>query len=308
MLGGTLSQALGRSSFLTDDTPPVRLGLFCTADRAPVFEVSRKEKEKEQEQDPGVAEPSGEPSETDEAEKECESPRALSPLMTPPTTPPVSHGVSTLTTSSTTDSHFQKSSAPGTQHNGVVKSPDLINTSTPDDGSRTTFDDCKTQPAHPDLLSTQDSLQFVQASPRSLYVLSEIPTSYVCPITQEPMLDPVVTPEGHFFERSVIESWLSNHPDCPLSRNALQTDMLIPLPKLKEDIRQFLRENPMCVEEPVLSVDRATSSEQVFIRDNPLTKVAPTHVFSSNTALLERDRRPGNAVVAIRSDYPLRLP
>ncbi len=38
----------------------------------------------------------------------------------------------------------------------------------------------------------------------------EIPEEYMCPITQELMLDPVFTYDGQTYEREAIENWLIN--------------------------------------------------------------------------------------------------
>ncbi len=37
----------------------------------------------------------------------------------------------------------------------------------------------------------------------------EIPEEYYCPITREVMEDPVIASDGHSYERSAIEDWLS---------------------------------------------------------------------------------------------------
>eukprot|EP01013_Petalomonas_cantuscygni_P014617 TRINITY_DN2999_c0_g1_i1.p1 TRINITY_DN2999_c0_g1~~TRINITY_DN2999_c0_g1_i1.p1 ORF type:complete len:528 (-),score=65.87 TRINITY_DN2999_c0_g1_i1:154-1737(-) len=66
-----------------------------------------------------------------------------------------------------------------------------------------------------------------------------IPERYLCPITQELMSDPVMDTEGHNFERSAIEQWLSTHSECPLSREPLSKDSLFPNRSLKEGIEEF---------------------------------------------------------------------
>ena len=39
----------------------------------------------------------------------------------------------------------------------------------------------------------------------------DAPEFLVCPITQEVMEDPVITSDGHTFERSAIEAWLGKN-------------------------------------------------------------------------------------------------
>ena len=38
--------------------------------------------------------------------------------------------------------------------------------------------------------------------------VGNVPQSFVCPLTHETMLDPVVDPEGNTYERAAIEDWL----------------------------------------------------------------------------------------------------
>jgi hypothetical protein len=40
-----------------------------------------------------------------------------------------------------------------------------------------------------------------------------IPDDYLCPITQEIMLDPVITEDGETYERKAIQDWFSSKPE-----------------------------------------------------------------------------------------------
>ncbi|MDC0367060.1 nucleoside monophosphate kinase [bacterium] len=64
----------------------------------------------------------------------------------------------------------------------------------------------------------------------------KFPDSVRCPITQEPMTDPVVCPEGHSFERVAIETWLSTNSTNPLTRTPLTIGQLSPNRSLREMI------------------------------------------------------------------------
>jgi len=54
------------------------------------------------------------------------------------------------------------------------------------------------------------------------------PPAFVCPLTQVVMVDPVIDPEGHSYERSAIEDWLGHNPTSPVTRNPLTAAMLAP--------------------------------------------------------------------------------
>lgn len=56
----------------------------------------------------------------------------------------------------------------------------------------------------------------------------------VCPITQEIMKDPVITPSGQVYEKSAIELWLQTHNTDPINREPLTVVQLIPNQALKE--------------------------------------------------------------------------
>lgn len=53
------------------------------------------------------------------------------------------------------------------------------------------------------------------------------PPSFCCPITQEPMHDPVVAMDGHSYESAVISEWLRTHDTSPVNGNRLASKALI---------------------------------------------------------------------------------
>jgi len=64
-----------------------------------------------------------------------------------------------------------------------------------------------------------------------------LPAAY-CPITQEPMTDPVVAPEGQSFERAAIVLWLQHNQTNPMTRTPLTPDQLAPNVALRQTIEQ----------------------------------------------------------------------
>jgi hypothetical protein len=49
----------------------------------------------------------------------------------------------------------------------------------------------------------------------------DVPDSYYCPLTFELMVDPVIDPDGHSYERTAIEEWLRINPVSPMTRSLL---------------------------------------------------------------------------------------
>lgn len=63
----------------------------------------------------------------------------------------------------------------------------------------------------------------------------------LCPISQELMTDPVMTPYGHCFQRSCIEAWLGNHDSCPITGQPLRAEQLIPCYTIKAIVEEKLK-------------------------------------------------------------------
>ena len=47
-------------------------------------------------------------------------------------------------------------------------------------------------------------------------------TQLMCPLTLEPIADPVMTPEGTVYERTAITEHLLTNFECPVTKNSLQ--------------------------------------------------------------------------------------
>ena len=52
--------------------------------------------------------------------------------------------------------------------------------------------------------------------------------TFLCPITQEIMLDPVIAADGYTYERRAIESWLKGKMTSPMTNQQLSHKQLIP--------------------------------------------------------------------------------
>ncbi|KAL9657193.1 hypothetical protein ABK040_011415 [Willaertia magna] len=68
---------------------------------------------------------------------------------------------------------------------------------------------------------------------------------YICSISQQLMIDPVIIETGHTFERSSIEEWLKSKNTCPITRIELKIKLLTPNFGLKstinENIEKFIK-------------------------------------------------------------------
>ena len=63
--------------------------------------------------------------------------------------------------------------------------------------------------------------------------------SFICPINQTLMIDPVITPYGTTYERSSIINWLKNHDTDPLTKKRLTKEMLITNYALRSAIQEY---------------------------------------------------------------------
>lgn len=71
-----------------------------------------------------------------------------------------------------------------------------------------------------------------------------IPQGYVCPITNDVMVDPVIDPDGNSYEKVAIMEWLKSSKLSPITRKPLDASKLVPNRALKEAIEGFKTKNP----------------------------------------------------------------
>lgn len=68
----------------------------------------------------------------------------------------------------------------------------------------------------------------------------DIPSEFLCPISQAIMSDPVMTSSGNCYERSSIQQWLQTKNTDPLTNLPLESKTLIPNRPLRTLIEQFV--------------------------------------------------------------------
>jgi hypothetical protein len=67
----------------------------------------------------------------------------------------------------------------------------------------------------------------------------EPPEDYLCPITHEVMVDPVMATDGHTYERRAIERWLQDKCTSPNTGEALELKAVFPNHLLRRQIREW---------------------------------------------------------------------
>lgn len=63
----------------------------------------------------------------------------------------------------------------------------------------------------------------------------------LCPISHRLMLEAVITPYGHCFERSAIEDWLRREQTCPITRQPLYDKDLKDCHSMRFAVEQYIR-------------------------------------------------------------------
>lgn len=81
-----------------------------------------------------------------------------------------------------------------------------------------------------------------------------LPQEYICPLTLDVMSEPLLSKEGHNYEREAILSWIAEHGTSPLTREPLRPSQLVRNRILEAKIRFFLKQHG-AVEETVVNED-----------------------------------------------------
>lgn len=138
----------------------------------------------------------------------------------------------------------------------------------------------------------------------------EIPSEFICPITQEIMQDPVMSRYGHSYEREAILKWLIRHNDCPMSRQPLKLSDLLTNHNLRARILQWQKDNEqdivvVCSSPGVEDLlgyfflaeeDLQDATERSDDDENPVVEVRRTRdLRRSSTGRRRRRRQNGNS-------------
>ncbi len=97
-------------------------------------------------------------------------------------------------------------------------------------------------------------------------------TMPLCPITLEPMTEPVIDPEGNTYEKSAILEWIALHNNSPITRRPLRAECLVPNRALMETLSTSI------IKKKTSSITAPCSScgKQIGVPVNYKGKKAPT--------------------------------
>jgi len=73
--------------------------------------------------------------------------------------------------------------------------------------------------------------------------LVPVPEEYICPLTMDIMAEPLLSREGHNYEREAILNWVGENGTSPLTREPLRPSQLVLNRAMKFRIQFFLRQN-----------------------------------------------------------------
>jgi len=120
--------------------------------------------------------------------------------------------------------------------------------------------------------------------------VAPVPKSFLCPILQDIMVEPVATVDGHVYEKSAIELWLVRSDKSPMTNLVLHSRILTPNLALKKAIDEYLRERPVIerklrdqqsLEEAVriLEEDRAAGQMKIVSGSKKAGALAAAYLF-----------------------------
>ena len=72
--------------------------------------------------------------------------------------------------------------------------------------------------------------------------------AFRCPITDEILLNPVVTGDGHTYSRAAIEQWFREHKTSPLTGADLRTKKLLPNHAMRKAIEEARAQQPLAID------------------------------------------------------------
>lgn len=95
---------------------------------------------------------------------------------------------------------------------------------------------------------------------------STVPHSFICSITQGVMLDPVMTEDGHSYERSAITNWFRHHSTSPVTGSRLSNFGLTTNIALRNSIDEWRQQRFRTIHVNDLEIDPSPFAAGTFKR------------------------------------------
>jgi U-box domain len=77
---------------------------------------------------------------------------------------------------------------------------------------------------------------------RTTTMIDTAEEAFICPLTLEVMIDPVMNRNGHSFERVAILTWLRKQGTCPLTRKPMKSSDFVVNCRLRQQIMDWRQE------------------------------------------------------------------
>jgi len=92
------------------------------------------------------------------------------------------------------------------------------------------------------------------------------PPAFLCPITLDVFVEPVVTSDGHSYSRAAIELCFQTRHTSPLTNEELASTQLLPNHRLRQAIEEWRKQQPMAIDPDRLEVSEELLGEGSFGR------------------------------------------
>lgn len=120
-----------------------------------------------------------------------------------------------------------------------------------------------------------------------------IPDAFICPISFTIMENPVMDHEGNSYEKKNILEWLNINKKSPITRNYLDSSMLIPNRSLKNAIEEFISKNNLS---EMSNSKFITLKKQIYYLNNKIYKyendIDVLHEFwKRENSIVEKQRK-----------------
>ena len=82
----------------------------------------------------------------------------------------------------------------------------------------------------------------------------DMPEHFMCPLTMDVMVDPVLAADGHNYEREALVQWLATNPRSPITQEPLQPGQFLANAALRREIAKWWEEQRVSIAPHLLTV------------------------------------------------------